>query len=105
LSQQQSRLNVVSPTADSTVTADTVVYFRGLADPAGVLFLNGEEVPVYSTGVFAAPLYLQEGTNELQIRQVVGNDTLRKRMVVVAEKPMPPQPTAGFSIEYVRIMP
>ncbi len=103
--QQKKRLNVMSPIKDSAVVADTPVYFRGIADPSGALFLNGNEVPIYSTGVFAAPLHLQVGANELQVWHVSGADTLRKRMVVVYERPQPPQPTAGFSIEHVRILP
>lgn len=102
--QQPRGLKVTSPIKDSTVVADTPAYFRGIADPSGTLFLNGIEVPVYSTGVFAAPLQLGEGVNELQVWQVLGKDTLRKRMVVVYEKPAPPKPTGGFSIESVRIL-
>ena len=82
VAQQRPRLKVVSPTADSTVIDEAVAYFRGMADPSGELFLNGIEVKVYSTGVFAAPLDLQEGVNELQIWHSIGTDTLRKRMVV-----------------------
>ncbi len=103
--QQPSRLKVMAPLKDSTVIADTPAYFRGIADPLGDLFLNGIEVPVYSTGVFAAPLQLREGINELQVWHVLGADTLRKRMVVVYEKPVPPKPTNGFSIESVRVLP
>ena len=102
--QQPRGLKMMSPRNDSTVVADTPAYFRGIADPSGALFLNGVEVPVYSTGVFAAPLQLQEGVNEFQVWQVLGSDTLRKRMVVVYEKPAPPEPTAGFAIESVRIL-
>ncbi len=102
---QQQRLNVVSPAADSSVVDEAIAYFRGMADPKGTLFLNGEEVKVYSTGVFAAPLELQEGRNELQVWHAIGTDTLRKRMVVVYEKPAPLQPTTGFAIEYVRVLP
>ena len=105
LGQQQPRLKVVSPTADSSVVADTIAYFRGKADPTGTLFLNGEEVTVYGTGVFATPMYLQAGVNEFRVQHVVNADTLLKRIVVVYEKPAPLQPTAGFSIEYVRILP
>lgn len=96
---------MTSPRSDSTVVTDTRVYFRGFADPSGTLFLNGVEVPVYSTGVFAAPLSLREGSNELQIQLAVGSDTLRKRMVVLYQKPKPPAPTGGFAIESVRVLP
>ena len=103
--QQVRGLKVTSPRSDSTVVTDTLVYFRGIADPSGTLFLNGEEVPVYRTGVFAAAVSLREGPNELQIQLVVGGDTLRKRMVVIYQTPKPPAPTGGFAIESVRIMP
>lgn len=102
---QQARLRIIAPAADRVVVADSLAYFRGLADPGGALFLNGQEVKVYGTGVFAAPLPLHEGINELQVWHVVDADTLRKRMVVVYQKPAPPQRTAGFAIEYVRVLP
>src|SRR5690606_32162984 len=102
---QPSRLKVMVPLKDSTVIADTPAYFRGIADPLGDLFLNGIEVPVYSTGVFAAPLQLQEGINEVQVWHVLGADTLRKRMVVVSGKPVPPKPTDGFSRGSDRVLP
>lgn len=103
--QQKSRLNVISPVKDRSVIADTPAYFRGIADPSGALFLNGIEVPIYSTGVFAAPLELREGSNELLVWHVLGGDTLRRRMVVVYEKPAPSQQTQGFAIESMRILP
>ncbi|WP_262247458.1 N-acetylmuramoyl-L-alanine amidase [Parapedobacter soli] len=105
MGQQRARLTIKSPLKDSTVIIDTPVYFRGIADPAGTLSVNGVDVPVYSTGVFAAPLHLQLGINELQVCHVMGTDTLRKRLVLVYEKPEPPQPTVGFAIEYARILP
>ncbi|MEC3880042.1 N-acetylmuramoyl-L-alanine amidase [Parapedobacter sp. 10938] len=103
--QQKARLEITSPARDNSIVTDTPAYFRGFADPSGTLFLNGIEVPVYSTGVFAAPLPLQEGTNELQVWHVMGADTLRRPIVVVFEKPAPPHPTAGFAIEHARILP
>src|SRR5690606_33137383 len=42
---------------------------------------------------------------ELQVWHVLGTDTLRKQLVVTYEKPAPPQPTQGFAIESVRILP
>src|SRR5690606_140503 len=85
--QQQPRLKVTSPVADNSVVADTPAYFRGIADPAGGLFINGIEVPVYSTGVFAAPLPLREGANEFPVWHGLGADTLRRRVTVAYEKP------------------
>lgn len=102
---QKGRLQVVSPMADSSTVDRAVVYLRGKADPQGMLFLNGTPLPVHSTGVFAAPLDLREGANEWEVWHVMGTDTLRKRIVVVYEKPLPPKPTEGFAIEYIRIAP
>ncbi|MGV3761982.1 N-acetylmuramoyl-L-alanine amidase [Parapedobacter sp.] len=103
--QQKDRLEITSPATDHAIVTDTPAYFRGVADPAGALFINGIEVPVYGTGVFAAPLPLQEGTNELLVWHVLGTDTLRRSIMVVYEKPAPPKPTTGFAIEYARILP
>src|SRR5690606_19863192 len=97
--QQKSRLKITSPTKDHLIVTDTPAYFRGIAATAGTLFLSDVEVQVYSTGVFAAPLPLQEETNAWQVRHVLGTDTLRRSIVVVYEKPVPPKPTTGFAIE------
>lgn len=105
VAQQHTRLKVMSPAADSTVVDEAVAYFKGMADPSGTLFLNGVQVKVYSTGVFAAPLNLEEGVNEFQVWHAIGSDTLRKRMVVVHKSPLRPQPTAGFAIESARVLP
>ena len=53
--KQRVRLTVASPAADSTVSTDSLVYFRGMADPSGTLFLNGVPVPVYRTASLQRP--------------------------------------------------
>ncbi|SEL54983.1 N-acetylmuramoyl-L-alanine amidase [Parapedobacter koreensis] len=103
IAQPVPRLKVAFPTSDSTIVAEGTVYFKGRADTTGTLFLNGDAVKIYSTGIFVSPLHLVEGINELQIDHVIESDTLHKRMVVVYKKPLPPQPTTGFAIEYVRL--
>jgi len=97
-------LKITSPAEGHRVITDTPAYFRGIADPAGALFLNGIQVPVYSKGV-SAPLLLQEGTNNLQVWHVLRTDTLHEQPEVVYEKTTPPQPTKGFAIESARILP
>ncbi|SKB96472.1 N-acetylmuramoyl-L-alanine amidase [Parapedobacter luteus] len=101
--QQAPKLKVAFPTSDSTIVAEGIAFFKGQADPSGMLFLNGNEVQVYRTGMFAAPLHLTEGDNELHVRYIVGSDTVCRRMVVVYKKPAPPQPTSGFAIDDVRL--
>ncbi|MFC3200116.1 N-acetylmuramoyl-L-alanine amidase [Parapedobacter deserti] len=98
-------LKISSPDKDSSTVFEPLVYFKGLTDPASVLFVNGDALRVYSTGAFAASVPLQEGLNELHVMHIAGRDTLRKRMVVVYEKPRPPQPTQGFAIDQVRVFP
>jgi len=51
--QEGRRLKIVSPEMDSLAINDSVAFFRGMADPSGQLFLNGEEVKIYGTCVFA----------------------------------------------------
>lgn len=103
-SAQVSRLNIVSPAPDSSTVDRNITYLRGMADPEGTLLLDGDTVTVYSTGVFAAALPLKEGINAFEVKYILKADTLRKRMVVVYEKPLPPEPTAGFAIESVRLL-
>lgn len=103
--QEGRRLKIVSAEMDSLAINDSVAFFQGMADPSGQLFLNGEEVKIYGTCVFAAPLYLQEGMNEFQVAHVLDHDTMQRRLVVVYQKPTRPSPTAGFAIEYTRLSP
>lgn len=51
--QEGRRLKIVSAEMDSLAINDSVAFFQGMADPSGQLFLNGEEVKIYGTCVFA----------------------------------------------------
>ncbi len=102
---QQPRLKLVSPASDSTMANESTVYFRGTTDPNSKLVLNGSEVTVYNTGVFAAAMGLCPGRNAFEVLHVSGLDTVRKSLIVQYEPPVPPQPTVGFAIEYARVLP
>lgn len=102
---QQRALKLVSPAADNTVVNESTVYFRGTTDPKSKLILNGSDVTVYSTGVFAAAMGLCAGRNEFEVLQVLGADTVHRQLIVQYEPPMPAHPTAGFAIEYARVLP
>lgn len=102
---QTKPLKIAAPAQDSSVVHTSVTYFRGLADPSAFLLLGGEEVSIYSTGVFAAPVYLLPGRNELEVLYGSDADTVRRILVIYYELPERPKPTEGFAIEYVKVLP
>lgn len=102
---QVKKLDLRSPDKDSTMVRSPLTYLRGIGDPNAFLYLNAEKVKIYSTGVFAAPIHLEEGRNELLIRYGVKGDTSRRILIINYEKANPPLPTPGFAIENVRLIP
>jgi len=102
---QRKPLKLIAPTQDSTAVASGVTYLRGIGDPSASLWLNGEQVPIYRTGAFAAAIGLDEGRNESLLTYVSGEDTLRRRLVFEYRRPAPPQATEGFAISYAKVLP
>lgn len=102
---QRKPLKLIAPTQDSTAVASGVTYLRGIGDPSASLWLNGEQVPIYRTGAFAAAIGLDEGRNESLLNYVSGEDTLRRRLVFEYRRPAPPQATEGFAISYAKVLP
>ncbi len=102
---QISPLKLKSPVQDSVHVRSATTYLQGFADPSAFLFLQGEEVKIYATGVFAAALTLEEGHNAFELLYGIDGDTTKRRLVYVYERPSPPRPTAGFAIESVRLIP
>src|SRR5690554_2522696 len=96
---QISPLKLKSPGQDSVHVRSATTYLQGFADPSAFLFLQGKEVKIYSTGVFAAVLALEEGHNEFELCYGTESDTTKRRLVYIYEKPAPPRPTEGFAIE------
>lgn len=105
IAQQVRPLKLTAPQSDSTTVHKSVVYFKGLADPTAALFVDGTETKIYSTGVFAAELALQEGRNESTLTYITREDTLYRSFVFNYEIPKPPPATSGFAIESVSILP
>lgn len=102
---QLKPLKLISPAKDSVVVASGVTYLRGIGDPSATLWLDDQQVPIYGTGAFAAAISLDEGRNESLLTYVSGGDTLRRRIVFEYQRPVPPQPTEGFAISYVKVLP
>lgn len=103
--QAQEKLKLVSPNSDTTVVTQSTVYLRGLTDPSGFLYLDDQKIKVYSTGVFAAPISLERGTNIFTLRYGSGADTLRRTITYQRVEPERPKATEGFAIESIRILP
>lgn len=103
--QAQQAFKLVSPASDNSVVTQGTVYLRGLTDPGGFLFLDDQPVRVYSTGVFAAPITLERGTNTFTLRYGTGTDTVHRTITYQRVEPERPKPTEGFAIESVRILP
>src|SRR5690606_2149392 len=99
---QLKPLKLISQAKDSVVVASGVTYLRGIGDPSATLWLDDQQVPIYGTGAFAAAISLDEGRNESLLTYVSGGDTLRRRIVFEYQRPVPPQPTEGFAISYVK---
>ena len=102
---QQRSLKLVSPATDQSEVTASTIYLRGLTDPAGFLLLNDQPIKVYSTGVFAAPLPLKMGQNTFVLRHGTGQDTLTRTLHINRVAPEKPQPTTGFAIERISILP
>lgn len=102
---QDYGLRLVSPTSDSMEVTQSTVYLRGIMDPGSFLFLDEQEVKVYSTGVFAAPIMLSPGENKFILHYGSGKDTLTRTLTYNRIEPVRPKATEGFAIESIRILP
>lgn len=105
LHAQQHTLKLVSPDKDTSEVTQGTVYLRGHANPAGFLFLDETPIKIYSTGVFAAPISLSPGTNTFVLKYGAGQDTMRRTLTYERIAPARPQPTEGFAIESIYILP
>lgn len=101
----QRPLNIIAPKDDISTVTQSTIYLRGTVEPSGFLFLGETPVKIYSTGVFAAPISLQYGQNDIILRYGTGRDTLTRMLVITRVDPEKPKPTEGFAIEYVRVLP
>jgi len=104
-SAQLRPLKITSPGQDMVTVTQSTIYLQGTADPSGFLSMNGTPVKIYSTGVFAAPIPLRLGQNDVILKYSTGKDTLTRMLVVTRIVPAQPKPTEGFAIEYVKILP
>lgn len=102
---QNRPLKIVSPQQDISSVSQSTIYLRGTADPSGFLWMNGSPVKIYSTGVFAAPIPLQLGQNDVILKYSRGRDTLTRMLVITRTAAPRPKVTEGFAIEYVKILP
>lgn len=102
---QKRPLTIASPQQDISTVTQSTIYLKGTADPSGFLYMGDAPVKIYSTGVFAAPIQLQPGQNDIILRHGIGRDTLTRMLVITRAAPAKPKPTEGFAIEYVKILP
>jgi len=104
-SAQLRPLKITSPRQDIVTVTQSTIYLQGTANPSGSLLMNGTPIKIYSTGVFAAPIPLQLGQNDVILKYSVGEDTLTRMLVITRTAPPKPKPTEGFAIEYIKILP
>lgn len=71
--QSADKLVVKRGEVDTVYKAKHLV--AGLADPAGKVQVNGENVKVYKTGTWAVELQLKEGNNTIEVASGNGNKT------------------------------
>lgn len=71
--QSADKLVVKRGEVDTVYKAKHLV--AGLADPAGKVQVNGENVKVYKTGTWAVELQLKEGNNTIEVSSGNGNKT------------------------------
>ena len=71
--QSADKLIVKRGEVDTVYKAKHLV--AGLADPAGKVQVNGENVKVYKTGTWAVELQLKEGNNTIEVASGNGNKT------------------------------
>lgn len=102
---QSGGLKITSPTQEVSTVSTSTLYFRGTANPKSTLLMGQDTIKIYSTGVFAAEIKLKEGKNEFAINYKNGDQVSQKNFVVHYTPPNQPEATAGFAIEYVRVLP
>lgn len=102
---QTNTLKLISPRSDSSFVENRIAYLKGFGDSNASLWVDGNEVPIYSTGAFAAAIPLEVGHNESILIYASGRDTIRRRLVFEHERAASPQPTSGFAISYTQVLP
>lgn len=89
-------LEVTSPTANETVTEESVTV-EGKTDPGAVLAINGQPIPTDTDGSFKEEVRLLAGTNSLRVtaRNKNGRERTESRSVIVQVAGATPAPGAS----------
>jgi N-acetylmuramoyl-L-alanine amidase len=103
--QPANYIRLINPVKETAVVASSKFYIVGQTVATAKLMLDTLPVKVYTTGTFAQPLILNEGTNTFKLISILEKDTVIKTLTVTYNKPTPPKPTEGFAIEYVKTIP
>lgn len=103
VSAQLKNLQIKSPAKSHFTTTAYNQYLQGIADPSAFLFMNGEPIKIYSTGVFAAQIPLKLGENNIEITYVKDGDTLKRNYTIQLVEAAPLNPTTSFEIENIQL--
>lgn len=80
-----------SPAAEGSLTRDATTALAGtLSDPTAALTVNGVPVPVAPSGVFAAPLALDEGLNAFRLVALTATGGHSELLFTVTRDSTPP---------------
>jgi N-acetylmuramoyl-L-alanine amidase len=102
---QTSSLQLKQPSTSTIQASQPVYYFQGKGHPRATLLLQGDTIPIYSTGVFAAALPLQVGINTITLNYQHASEKLVKEFYIHYSPTSKPQATSGFAIESIQFFP
>lgn len=102
---QLKELKIKSPAKDSLTVHSPTLYFQGIADPAASLYMQGQPVNIYSTGVFAALIPIVLGNNQITVQYGEGRDTTTRTFIIEYQPTPRPTATTEFKIEQVSLLP
>lgn len=98
-------IRLVEPNKETLTVSSSKFYVVGQTLAGALVTLDTVKLKVYTTGAFAQTLILKEGLSIFKLTSVLDKDTVTKTLTVTYTKPLPPKPTEGFAIEYVRTIP
>lgn len=98
-------IRLVDPAKETETVSSAKFYVVGQTAIGALLTLDTAHLKVYTTGTFAQALVLNEGVTVFKLTSVLEKDTVTKTLTITYTKPMPPKPTEGFAIDYVRMVP
>lgn len=98
-------IRLVGHAKETETVNSSKFYIVGQTAAGASVLLDTTQLKVYTTGTFAQALVLNEGVTVFKLTSILQKDTVTKTLTITYTKPLPPKPTEGFAIEYVRMIP